>query len=171
MPNFRVRIRVGSWKYRSIRLVPKKPFAGLKRVAEVNRLFPHTPALSIGHLSSKEGGWLRPHRSHQNGRDVDLGFYYNDGARWYSKATPENLDVPRTWALLSALERAAGLEYAFVDQSLHQVLRQYAESIGESQEFLEHMFDGPLPVRGPTIRHERGHLDSSTRSVCVADRG
>jgi Penicillin-insensitive murein endopeptidase len=127
-------------------------------IAEVNRLFPNTPALSIGHLSSKDGGWLRPHRSHQNGRDVDLGFYYRDGSPWYRKATRENLDVPRTWALLSALERAAGLEYAFVDQSLHQALREHAESIGESQEFLVHMFDGPLPVRGPTIRHERGHL-------------
>lgn len=127
-------------------------------IAEVHRLFPNTAALSIGHLSSKQGGWLRPHRSHQNGRDVDLGFYYRDGSPWYRKATAENLDVPRTWALLSALERAAGIEYAFVDRSLHQVLREHAESIGESKEFIEHMFDGPLPLRGPTIRHERGHL-------------
>jgi murein endopeptidase len=127
-------------------------------IAEVNRLFPGTRALSVGHLSSKHGGWLRPHRSHQNGRDVDLGFYYIDDSPWYRKATMDNLDVPRTWALLSALERAGGLEYAFLDRSLHQVLRKHAESIGESAEFLQHMFDGPLPQRGPTIRHARGHL-------------
>lgn len=127
-------------------------------ITEVHRLFPNTPRLSIGHLSSRQGGWLRPHRSHQNGRDVDLGFYYTDGSPWYRKATSANLDVARTWALLSALERASGLEYAFVDQSLHQVLRQHAESLGESPEFIQHMFDGPLPVRGPTIRHTRGHL-------------
>jgi murein endopeptidase len=127
-------------------------------IVEVNRLFPNTPTLSIGHLSSEKGGWLRPHRSHQNGRDVDLGFYYTDGSPWYRRATPENLDIPRTWALLSSLERAAGLEYAFVDQSLHAALRSHAQAIGESEEFLQHMFDGPLPIRGPTIRHERGHL-------------
>lgn len=127
-------------------------------VAEVHRLHPGTKPLSVGHISRAGGGWLRPHKSHQNGRDVDLGFYYSDDAPWYRRATEENLDVARTWSLISAMERAAGLEYVFVDRSLHAVLRSHAEQIGEPREFIEYMFDGPMPSRGPTIRHARGHL-------------
>lgn len=133
--------------------------AGLSAaVNEVHRLYPGTKPLSVGHISRPSGGWLRPHKSHQNGRDVDLGFYYSDDSPWYRRATPENLDVARTWALISAMERAAGLEYVFVDRSLHDVLRRHAESVGEAADFVEYMFDGPMPVRGPIIRHARGHL-------------
>jgi len=133
--------------------------AGLNAaVDEVHRLFPDTKPLSVGHISRAGGGWLRPHKSHQNGRDVDIGFYYKDDSKWYRPATADNLDVERTWALISALERSAGVEYVFVDRSLHAMLREHAESIGESREFVEYMFDGPMPVRGPTIRHARGHL-------------
>lgn len=132
--------------------------AGLSAaVEEVHRLFPETKPLSVGHISRAGGGWLRPHKSHQNGRDVDVGFYYSDASRWYRTASAENLDVARTWALLSAMERAAGLEYVFVDRSLHDLLRQHAEAIGEPAAFIEYMFDGPMPVRGPIIRHARGH--------------
>lgn len=127
-------------------------------VDEVHRLFPNTRPLSVGHISRAGGGWLRPHKSHQNGRDVDIGFYYSDDSRWYRVATPDNLDVARTWALVSAMERSAGLEYVFVDRTLHETLRHHAESIGEPREFIEYMFDGPMPERGPIIRHARGHL-------------
>lgn len=127
-------------------------------VDEVHRLFPATKPLSVGHISRAGGGWLRPHKSHQNGRDVDLGFYYSDDSRWYRAATPDNLDVARTWALVSAMERSAGLEYVFVDRSLHDTLRRHAEAIGEPAAFIEYMFDGPMPERGPIIRHARGHL-------------
>src|SRR5690606_17759605 len=121
------------------------------------RLFPDTPVLSVGHISRVSGGWLRPHRSHQNGTDVDLGYYYTDDSGWYTPATVDNLDVARTWALVSAMERTGGLQYVFIDRSLHDVLRQRASDIGEPPEFIESMFDGPLPQRGPTIRHARGH--------------
>jgi penicillin-insensitive murein endopeptidase len=127
-------------------------------VKEVNRHYPETPRLFIGHLSRERGGWLRPHRSHQSGRDVDLGFFYLDGPNWYKQATPENLDVPRTWALLSALFKATPVEYAFVDRSLHPALREEATRIGESEHFLGEVFDGDVRVE-PILRHARGHRD------------
>ncbi|MFK7984414.1 MAG: penicillin-insensitive murein endopeptidase [Sandaracinaceae bacterium] len=36
------------------------------------------PPLLVGHLSGPRGGPLRPHESHQSGRDADLGFYVTD---------------------------------------------------------------------------------------------
>ncbi len=127
-------------------------------IREVNRIYPGTPRLHVGHISKQRGGWLRPHRSHQSGRDVDIGFYYSQGSMWYKRATAENLDVARTWALLSALHKASPLEYAFVDRSLQPLLRQEAERVGESPQFVRDMFDGEH--RGePILRHARGHDD------------
>ena len=36
------------------------------------------PRLLVGDLSSRRGGRLRPHSSHQNGRDADLGLFLTD---------------------------------------------------------------------------------------------
>ena len=74
----------------------------VRAVSSVNEQFERTPLLYIGHLSSRRGGYLRPHRSHQSGRDADIGFYYSGGPGWYARATAKNLDVARTWALLKA---------------------------------------------------------------------
>ncbi len=126
-------------------------------IAEVQRLHPGSHRLRIGHISRKHGGWLRPHRSHRSGRDVDLGFYYLDDSRWYVNATAENLDVPRTWALLSALFKTAEVEYVFLDRSLHPLLRARAEELGESPELIRDVFDGQHPVTQPILRHTWGH--------------
>ncbi len=130
-----------------------------RAIKEVNRIHPETPRLYVGHLSKQSGGWLRPHRSHQSGRDVDLGFYYRDEPAWYARATEENLDVVRTWALLSALAKASPLEYVFVDRRLHPLLRQEAARVGETPDFVQLMFDGIGRTVEPIVRHARGHDD------------
>lgn len=126
-------------------------------VEEVNRLYPETHPLHIGHLSRRHGGWLRPHKSHRSGRDVDLGFYYLDESRWYRHATKENLDVERTWALLSALFKATPIEYIFVDRSLHPWLLEQARKAGEDPKLIQDVFEGVHPHTRPIMRHTRGH--------------
>ncbi len=126
-------------------------------VSEVNRLYPDSPVLSVGHLSRAQGGWLRPHRSHQSGRDADIGLYYVDGAAWYRRATPESLDVRRTWALISSLLKVAPVQYLFLARSLHSVLRAEAVRIGEDADFVRDVFDGDGPRTRPILRHARGH--------------
>lgn len=125
----------------------------------VNELYPDTHPLSVGHLSNEVGGYLRPHRSHQSGRDVDLGFYYRDESRWYKRATSENFDVVRNWALLSALMKTSPVEYVFIDHSLHDPLREQALTVGESPQFVSLAFDGIPGKTQPLIRHARGHDD------------
>src|SRR5688572_13813342 len=61
----------------------------LAAVAEVRATHPNTPPLRVGDISRAPGGYIRPHRSHQNGLDVDLGYYYSSDARWYTKANAE----------------------------------------------------------------------------------
>ncbi|MGC4063056.1 MAG: penicillin-insensitive murein endopeptidase [Polyangiaceae bacterium] len=119
--------------------------------------FPGTAPVPIGHLSAKDGGYLRPHRSHQSGRDVDLGFYFREGAKsWYARATPETLDLERTVFLLRILLDETDIEMVLIDQSLHEPLRNYAETHGVDQAQVNALFrpHGGLP---PIVRHAPGH--------------
>lgn len=125
-------------------------------IEEVNRMFPNTPRLAIGHLSRENGGWIRPHKSHQSGRDIDVGYYYLGGEQWYVPATAENLDVVRTWALVSAMLKVADVDYLFLDRSLHPLLRAEAERVGESPGLIAEVFDGDASKQ-PIMRHARGH--------------
>ena len=126
----------------------------IKRVGE---MFPGTPDIHIGDISKESGGHLRPHHSHQAGRDVDLGFYYLDGSAWYSKANIKNLDVARTWALLKVTVTETDVQAVFLDHSLQRVLRAHATKIGESEQWLDQVFGGPTSDLRPLVLHEPGH--------------
>jgi murein endopeptidase len=129
----------------------------VRAVSAVNDEFPASPDLYIGHLSSRRGGYLRPHRSHQSGRDADIGFYYSGGPGWYLRGTAKTLDQARTWALIKAFALDPNVEGIFVDRSIQALLRQYAEKAGESKEFLDGIFESHLH-KDRLIRHEWGHL-------------
>jgi penicillin-insensitive murein endopeptidase len=149
-----------AWK-----LVDPKHAYGTRETVDALRLslravydrFPNTPVVSIGHLSAKHGGHLRPHRSHQSGRDVDISFYY-DGTpnRWYKKALPTNLDLARTIFLIRTLVEKTSIEMILVDQSLHDPLRQYALAQGMDPASVEGWFS-TREGRPPIVRHAPGH--------------
>jgi penicillin-insensitive murein endopeptidase len=125
-------------------------------VAEIERDFPGS-LLRVGDISSRRGGYIRPHRSHQAGVDADIGFYYLGQAKWYTKANASNLDRERTWALVKALVRQGTVEYLFVDRSIQVLLREHALAIGEPREFVETLFESPAK-KDTLIRHTWGHL-------------
>jgi murein endopeptidase len=129
--------------------------AALTRAIEaVHRRFPGTPALQIGDLSRERGGYFRPHRSHQSGRDADVGYYYLEGPAWYRRASAENLDVERTWALVEAFVSGGDVEYLFIDRSVQALLRAHAEATGEDPNWLESVFGNR---RTSIVRHAWGH--------------
>lgn len=117
--------------------------------------FPDSPKLFIGEISARHGGYLSPHRSHQSGRDVDIGYYYLDGPRWYMRADASNLDRDRTWALVKAL--APTVEYIFMDRSIQALLREHAASIGEDTAWLDDFFEGTKDHGNALVRHAWGH--------------
>lgn len=129
-----------------------------KAIGRVSAEYPDSPPLYVGHLSSRHGGYLRPHRSHQSGRDVDLGYYYAGGPGWYARATAKNLDRTRTWALVKALAGDPNVEAIFMDRSVQALLREQAEASGESPVWLEGLFEGQRRGGDHLIRHEWGHL-------------
>lgn len=125
-------------------------------VEAVRREHPGTTPLHIGDASRRRGGYLRPHRSHQSGRDVDVGFYYLDGPAWYAPATASNLDRVRTWALVRALLADGETEYIFLDQGVQTLLVEHALAAGEDPAWLRDVFGGTSRREAP-VRHTRGH--------------
>jgi len=119
---------------------------------------PEAHQVYIGHISAKKGGALRPHMSHQSGRDVDLSYFYrDDSARWYRRATEQNLDRERTWAFVRALIVETDAELILIDRGLQKLLREHALGIGEDPAWVAGLFDGIPGALRPLIFHAKGH--------------
>jgi penicillin-insensitive murein endopeptidase len=127
-------------------------------IEAVEARFPGSPRLVIGDLSNPTGGRLNRHKSHQTGRDVDMGFYYRRGeVESFLTARKKDLDLPRTWALVRALVTETDVERIFVDRSLISVLFAYAVEQGEDRGWLNDIF-GRTAEKG-IIQHEKRHKD------------
>ena len=96
-------------------------------IEAVEARYPGSPRLVIGDLSNPKGGRLNRHKSHQAGRDADIGFYFQRGeVDSFLAVRKKDLDLPRTWALVRALVTETDVERIFVDRSLIAVLYQHA---------------------------------------------
>jgi penicillin-insensitive murein endopeptidase len=101
--------------------------------------------LFVGDLSRREGGPLSGHRSHQSGRDADVGFYVKDlrgkrvvsheyvafdGAGAAKDGSGFVFDDERNWMLVEswARDRRAGLSHIFVSDPLRDRLLRFARS-------------------------------------------
>jgi penicillin-insensitive murein endopeptidase len=127
-------------------------------IEAVEARYPGSPRLVIGALSYRDGGRLGRHRSHQVGRDADIGFYYRRGeADTFQAARKKDLDLPRTWALVRALVTETDVDRIFVDRSLMRMLYDQAVSEGEDRAWLDDIF-GRTSEKG-LIQHERRHKD------------
>lgn len=148
--------------------------------------------LSVADLSKKRGGAIAAHRSHQNGRDVDLIYYAMDsngdpfypdshmayytstGQATYAKAPNfvsnipvRYFDMKRNWALVRSmmLDTEVEVEFIFVSTRVKRWLLAYAVEIQES----------PAIVKAATKllhapREVKGHNDHMhVRITCSAD--
>jgi len=127
----------------------------------MERMYPGTVPVVIGNLSRDGGGRLKPHASHQSGRDVDIGYYFldNDYIKRFKDATPDNLDVEKSWTLIELLLSTHRVQYLFIDKSLQPLLYEEAAARGWTEEELQELFEAPLGAgkRRGLIRHSRGH--------------
>lgn len=119
----------------------------------VRRQFPDSAPGRLSHIGSREGGYLRPHRSHQNGRDADIGFYYKKD-RIPARGTPREklMDPARNWALIRTLITETDVQMILVDRKIQGVLRKFALAAGEDAGWLSQVF-------GKVVKHARSHRD------------
>ncbi|WP_343073324.1 LysM peptidoglycan-binding domain-containing protein [Pyxidicoccus fallax] len=125
-------------------------------IREVRAKFPNAPPLRVNGMSNKEGGYLRPHKSHQNGRDVDLGFYYPTVDPIREREREKVINVPLNWALIRALVTKTDVQLILVDRRVRKVIYDHALASGEDKAWLDSFFnDGPNGI----VRHARRHRD------------
>ncbi len=127
-------------------------------IESVEAQHPGSPPLVIGDMSRADGGRLSRHRSHQAGRDVDLGFYYRRGeVDEFQLVRKGDLDLPRSWALVRALLTETDVERIFMDRSLMRVLYDEALQEGEDAGWLDDVFGRLGGSHKGIIQHERRH--------------
>ncbi len=165
------KIMAERWKTWGSRPTIEQLDHALKRWAELQ---PSGPQVLIGNLSTRAGGPLEPHKSHQSGRDADLSYV----AKWDGKTavtwqhvTPETMDAELTWKLIRLLVKEAQAEVFFIDRSLQRVLLAHAQKTGiirnsRLAQWLEVAGGGDEAL----IRHVPGHKDHfHVRFACPAN--
>jgi murein endopeptidase len=123
----------------------------------VRAQYPQAPAVRVNHISKKEGGYLRPHQSHQSGRDVDLAFYYRTEVPPGFRGSRERLlDPALNWALLKTLATQTDVQVVLVDRRIQRVLYEHALHAGEDPAWLDSLFHAGARSM---VKHARRHRD------------
>jgi penicillin-insensitive murein endopeptidase len=144
--------------------------------------------LSVGELSRESGGRIHGHRSHESGRDVDVGFYLMraDGNPYYTYSFAEmdargrgvapnqylRFDDARNWELIAKLlsDGDARVQYVFVASYLRERLLAEAERRHAPRAVIERAKVALVqPVRGNPHRshfHVRIYCAPADESVC-----
>ncbi len=139
------------WKERGNRFGTDELVTLLKAVGKRMKKKSKDARLVVADLSGTGGGAAdKFHRSHQNGRDVDLLYYVRDaegkafepdamrvfdGKLVAKDASGVTLDVPRTWLLVKELLTAqeAYVQFIFMYRPIAEKLIEHATKTGESE--------------------------------------
>lgn len=140
-----------------------------RRVIDAVRTkYPKLHRLAIGDLSDKNGGKISGHASHQSGRDVDLGLYFEkqpDGYPQEFVRANDDLHRGATWQLVLELHRASkkpgGPQKVFLDYRVQGKLYEHAKKRGVSKKVLGEIFQYPDGrwAKERFVKHEPMHAD------------
>ena len=138
-------------------------------VAAVRKKHPKVHRLAVGDLSSKKGGWIAGHASHQSGRDIDLGLYFKARPAGYPKefvaASKGRLHVAATWTLVYSLYKSSskpgGARKIFLDYSIQKSLYKHARAQGVSRATLKKVLQYPDGrwAKKRLVQHVHNHHD------------
>ncbi len=129
-------------------------------IEHVKARFPEAPRVRINRVSGREGGYLKPHKSHQSGRDVDLGFYYPTETPVRIRAREKAINVALNWELIKSLAVYTDIQLILVDRRVQRILYRYALRKGEDRGWLDSLFKRrSAHGRPPLIQHARKHRD------------
>jgi penicillin-insensitive murein endopeptidase len=110
--------------------------------------------LTVGDLSQKTGGRFYPHKSHQSGRDVDLGFYmlnrgkepvnfhrfmrFDPKGLAYGQGELYRFDSARNWALMEAAlsHPTIDVQHIFVVNTVKRKLLRHAAKVGAAPQLI-----------------------------------
>jgi len=120
------------------------------------------PRVEVLDASRKDLSPVGDHRSHQEGRDVDISYYQKICPRRGCPAItvpPKMLDVRRQWTLLRYWIKRDQVDMIFIDRGLQEKLYEYAKTHGTTDKQLDEWFQYPRKAGSQEgiIRHWPGH--------------
>lgn len=130
--------------------------------ADMARRYPNRDRLQIEDIAGPNGGDIDPHGSHENGLDVDIGYFKANGQEFVPRGdeyAPEmvqngtvssNFDVERNWELVKSLHRHGAVQMIFMDQHLKDAVVAYARSKGEYSSHIKEI---------NSLHHVNNHMD------------
>ncbi|MCB9598200.1 MAG: penicillin-insensitive murein endopeptidase [Sandaracinaceae bacterium] len=141
------------------------------------------PKLVVGDLSRLRGGRNPPHRSHQSGRDADIGFYLLDGSG--QSTQPDRFvslrrdgcgtvredrfcfDTPRNWALLASMvqDEGAQVQYVLIAPDIRRRLLEEGARQGAPAELVDRVSLVTEPHSGSHSHRSHFHV----RIYCPVD--
>jgi murein endopeptidase len=139
-------------------------------IANFRQATGYSGEIVIGAISKQGGGRLRPHSSHQSGRDVDIRLPLKNAGG--SADNMDDVDWDATWALLQAIVATGEVQYIFLSTSRQKRLYQAAKRAGASKDLIERMLQYPRKSgsNDGIIRDESGHTAHfHVRFTCAAN--
>jgi murein endopeptidase len=130
--------------------------------------------LVVGAISREGGGRLRPHKSHQNGRDADVRLPKLAGVPKNKEPGPDEIDWPAAWRLVEAFLATGEVEYIFLEYGRQRRLVQAAHAAGADAKWLDEVVQFPRSSRANVgvVRHEKGHTSHiHVRFKCGPEHG
>ncbi|MFA6238090.1 MAG: penicillin-insensitive murein endopeptidase [Bacteriovorax sp.] len=135
-----------------------------KAAEDIASKYPGLDRLQVEDIGKIDGGDIDGHASHENGQDVDLGYYKSDRiehdpiAKNQEFADPmvikgkvsPNFDLERNWELVKALHRHGDVQKIFIDVVLKNSLCSHAKKIDEYKSHQQVL---------RSLRHETNHQD------------
>lgn len=118
--------------------------------------FPDGAPVRVGQVSAQEGGYLPPHLTHQNGRDIDIGLFYPGPEPHRVKEREKVMDVAMNWAFARALLMHGDVQGILLDWRVQKVLYDYALAQGEDKQWLDSLFNAG---KRSVFHHARRHRD------------
>ncbi|MBL4685045.1 MAG: penicillin-insensitive murein endopeptidase [Nannocystaceae bacterium] len=127
------------------------------------RAFDDAPRVQIRDLSALRGGKIAPHRSHQSGRDVDIGFVLNTPPEQTRRVGENTFDREKNWFLVRALIDSGQVQSIYTSGKAKRWLLAAAAKELTADE---------LPRYFDLISYERGHSQHMhVRFRCADEHG
>ncbi|MCA9519315.1 MAG: penicillin-insensitive murein endopeptidase [Myxococcales bacterium] len=142
----------------------------IRAIERVLVRYPSSANVIVKDFSREKGRRLRPHRSHQSGRDVDIGYYFKEN--WqpsnFKTTWPSQLDADKTWFFVEQLLKTRAVKHIFIDYRLQKPLYYAAKDHGWRDEDLAKLIEYPNGRNSKVVvRHIRGHrTHMHVRFVC-----
>jgi penicillin-insensitive murein endopeptidase len=116
--------------------------------ARMAQAYPEGERVQVGDLSAERGGSVSGHSSHQNGLDVDLGYFRRDRREGLDESSfveefvkdgelTENFDLERNWALMKAWVSTGRVNRIFVDAAIKKAFCAHSKELGDYADQIE----------------------------------